>query len=441
MAAFAAVALLLSTGLALLAYEVTRGNVLSQRATAAERQAYVNARLVRSVLRTEGADIPALLASLQLSTDGAAVLRVGQEWFGTAVGVGRDDVPHRLSRIAEQGNAARQRIRVRGAGPQVVVAVPLPAVRAVYFEFVPLTELEQTLKTLAAVLATAAAATTAIGAAAGRYLSSRVLRPLRRIAETAAGIGGGRLDERLEAHGDTDLQPLVDSFNGMVDALQARIEREARFASDASHELRAPLAAMSSALSVARRRAPAGTEDAFDVLTQRIASFNQLVEDLLEISRLDAGVGSFAIEDVAPADMITALCAGSGRPVEIVARPEAPSTIRADRRRLAQMVTNLLENADNYGGGARRVIVGGDPEHLRIAVEDDGPGVPEHERVYIFERFARGDRSGVPGAAPGTGLGLALVSEHARLHGGRVWVEDSPSGGARFVIELPVREP
>ncbi len=109
-------------------------------------------------------------------------------------------------------------------------------------------------------------------------------------------------------------------------------------------------------------------------------------------------------------------------------------------------MTNLIDNAARHGGGAVRVEV---VEHLdergdfvRIAVEDEGPGVAEGERERIFERFARGSvAAGRRGRGGGTGLGLALVDEHVRLHGGRVWVEDRVGGGARFVVELPLAPP
>jgi signal transduction histidine kinase len=105
-----------------------------------------------------------------------------------------------------------------------------------------------------------------------------------------------------------------------------------------------------------------------------------------------------------------------------------------DRRRIGQVLTNLLENADAYGGGAVLVLVSGTADTLLFAVDDGGPGIPEDERTYVFERFARGNASG---DAPGTGLGLALVVEHLRLHQGAVWVEDAPGGGARFVVAVP----
>jgi signal transduction histidine kinase len=122
--------------------------------------------------------------------------------------------------------------------------------------------------------------------------------------------------------------------------------------------------------------------------------------------------------------------------------------IQGDRRRLARVVANLIDNARIHGGGEPEVSITeiDEPDQpvtaIRIAVEDHGPGVPEQERTLIFERFARGGMSGRRAGNDGAGLGLALVDEHVRMHGGRVWVEDRMDGepGARFVIELPAEE-
>lgn len=437
MVAFAAVALVLSASLALLSYDVTRRNLLVQREAAAERQTYLNARLVRSVLRNVDADIPELLSSLQLGSNGAAVLRVGDKWFGTDVGLDRDDVPDTLARVVSDGSAGRQIARVSNGGPFVAVGVPIVAANSSYFEFVSLEELDDTLATLATVLTVAAVGTTAAGAVAGLYASGRVLRPVRRMAATAAGIGAGRLDQRLDAGRDPDLEPLVESFNAMVDALQARLEREARFASDVSHELRAPLAAMSSALSVARRHASDGATEALTVLGQKIEDFNQLVSDLLEISRLEAGVAVLAVDPVDPEELLQGVISSTGKQgVDVSVEQGTPSPVPIDQRRVAQMLRNLMENADRYAGGPVALKAWSGPGRVFFAVEDRGPGVPEHERAYIFERFARGERADE--STPGTGLGLALVAEHARLHGGQVSVEDAAPRGARFVIELPI---
>jgi len=122
--------------------------------------------------------------------------------------------------------------------------------------------------------------------------------------------------------------------------------------------------------------------------------------------------------------------------------------IRGDRRRLARVIANLIDNARSYGGGEPEISIAivSDPEQpvsrLQIAVEDRGPGIPPDERDLVFERFARGGGAGRRTGSEGAGLGLALVDEHVRMHGGSVWVEDRLDGesGARFVIDLMATE-
>jgi signal transduction histidine kinase len=113
--------------------------------------------------------------------------------------------------------------------------------------------------------------------------------------------------------------------------------------------------------------------------------------------------------------------------------------VRGNKRRLAQVLTNLLENAERHANGAVGITLEADDEYVWLIVEDSGEGVPESERELVFERFSRGKEAGRRGISGGTGLGLALVAEHVRLHQGRVWVEERHDGesGARFVVELP----
>jgi signal transduction histidine kinase len=122
----------------------------------------------------------------------------------------------------------------------------------------------------------------------------------------------------------------------------------------------------------------------------------------------------------------------------------APVVIMADKRRLMRVIANLIDNAAKYGGGATRVELRQVDGDVQVAVEDSGPGIPEDDRVRIFDRFSRGitatDRRS---SGEGVGLGLSLVIEHVRLHQGEVWVEDRPDGqpGARFVVRLPAVKP
>jgi signal transduction histidine kinase len=112
------------------------------------------------------------------------------------------------------------------------------------------------------------------------------------------------------------------------------------------------------------------------------------------------------------------------------------SLIHADEGRLERILVNLIHNADTHGGGATRLTVHRVGDRVRIAVEDDGPGVPVEDRDRVFERFARGSSPRPSGRYDGSGLGLALAAENTHLQGGAIWVEDAPGGGARFVVEL-----
>ncbi|MEP6625095.1 MAG: HAMP domain-containing sensor histidine kinase [Acidimicrobiia bacterium] len=434
---FAGLALLVSAGLAIFSYELTRTYLLDRRVSGARREAFTNARAVRDALRVNPADVRGALAQAQTGS-GSVVVQSGSGWFGTSVGVGRAEVPLSLRRLVAAGSAGTQYTTV-ASQPSIAVGLPLPAVNAAYFELDTTRDLDQTLVLLAQALAVAAAVVTAIGAVLGWYAAGRVLRPVRRMAATAGGISEGALGERLDAEGDSDLEPLVDSFNAMVDALRTRIEREARFASDVSHELRTPLATMASALNVARRHRAndtrVATDAALDVLGEELDRFTLLVQDLLEISRLDAGVEAAHRTNEAPAQLVQEVLVSTHREhVRVELDSSAPKLVDLNKRRIGQVLTNLLNNADAYGGGATTVVVAGTATSLLLAVDDAGPGIPPEERERMFERFARGSWSD---ATPGTGLGLALAVEHLRLHDGRVWVDDSPDGGARFVIEVP----
>jgi signal transduction histidine kinase len=232
----------------------------------------------------------------------------------------------------------------------------------------------------------------------------------------------------------------------MAQVLEERIEQDNRFASDVSHELRSPLMTLSASIEVlASRREEmpdASAQAAVDLMVADVARFKQLVEDLLEISRFDAGAARLDLSELRPGELTTQAIAWSQSPdvpIELDAEL-AGVLIRADKRRLVRVITNLLDNARKYGGGATRVEVRKVPQGIQWAVEDNGAGVPEEERELIFDRFSRGAGSNRRAGSEGVGLGLSLVAEHVALHKGSVWVEDRPDGepGARFVIELPV---
>jgi signal transduction histidine kinase len=438
--AFALGALALSTILSSLTYGLVRSNLVQQRESSARAQAFVNARVARDGMRSPG-NITRVLGSMESQGPGGVVLHVNDgddRWFASSLVVGRDAIPLSLRNRVAEGRPAQQRFRLAGE-PWMAVGVPIPRSGAEFFEAFSLAEVERTLNVLGYSLAGAALLTTMAGAAVGRWASARVLRPLASVSEAAAAIAKGALDIRLVSPPDRDLAPLADSFNSMVDALADRIQKDARFASDVSHELRSPLTTLSTSLDVLRsRRAELSerSQAALDLLDADVRRFQRMVEDLLEISRFDAGVAELEIEEVDVRELVRHALADRAVPLAVDGPGRA--TVLGDKRRLERVLVNLVDNAAAYGGGATKVGVARSNGRVQVVVEDRGGGVPPAERTKVFERFFRGSAAGRRGAGGGSGLGLALVTEHVRLHGGSVWVEDGPEGiGARFVVELP----
>jgi signal transduction histidine kinase len=445
--AFGLGALLLSTLLAAVTWGLTRENLLNQRDGAAVERVLINAVAIRGQLDIEEPEqVNDVLLGVSTPEGSTPLMRLDDSWFGLNTTLfGEDDIDPTLLAAVEAGTPSRMRYESRSGEPILVVGVRIPGENAVYFESVSLTELEDTLNGLGIILVGAALVTTIAGFAVGYYASGRTLRPLAEVGSAAQAIAGGRLDTRLEAEDDPDLQPLTDSFNAMAQALQERIERDARFASEVSHELRSPLMTLTASIEVlenSREDLPERAQTAVDLLSHDIERFQQLVEDLLEMSRFDAGAVHLDMTEAFAGEIVErAVGALVGTTVPVVVDPRAAeAVVRVDKRRIGQVLANLLDNAQKYGDGATRVSVDARPAHVRIAVEDAGPGVPEEEREVIFDRFSRGSAGGRRGDDFGTGLGLALIREHLNLHGGRAWAEDRPDGepGGRFVIELPL---
>lgn len=466
-ATFAVGAFVLSTVMVGITYFTARQSFLNDRQAAIQRQAFVNASFIENSLRSSGAQPTQLLETVDTLPGSRSVLHSQGQWYATSFSVGQSAIPLEERLLVLGGTPAFQRFSIGGA-PQLVVGVPLPAVHATYFEVFSLEEVASTLRTLAFVLAAAALFTTVAGAAVGRWASGRALRPLAAITEAAVAIAAGGLDTRVEAADDSDLQGLASAFNRMATNLQGRIEREARFTSDVSHELRSPLTTLSASVGVLeghRSELTPRAQRALALLGGDLQRFKRMVDDLLEISRFDSGSAELSLDEVDPGELVRRAVASvapvgpDGRrtavafPVEVAPGVDG-IRLRVDKRRFERVMANLVDNASAYAGGVTRVIVEQSPigdawesrdgppgdsgRCIQVIVEDNGAGVPEAERPHLFERFYRGERSGRRESSEGTGLGLSLVAEHVRLHGGSVWIDDAPGGGARFVVELPV---
>ncbi|MGH9276054.1 MAG: sensor histidine kinase [Acidimicrobiales bacterium] len=443
--AFAIGALLLSALLSATTWALTRENLLNQREDAATVIVYQNARIVRARV-TPDTDKQALVSSLSTPLGSRPVLYADEEFVSLTPEFGQDALPDEVREAVLAGQPVRMRYELRGE-MQLVIGIPIPSVDAAYFEIIALDDLQSTLEALGVSLVGASLLTTLAGAALGSWASRRALRPLSGVSAAAMALADGLLDTRLEVSEDPDLRPISASFNDMAQTLQDRIERDARFASDVSHELRSPLMTLAASIEVMnnqREDMPERARSALDLMVGDIDRFQQLVEDLLEISRFDAGVARLELEEVHLAELVMQAVSHSTDadvPVELDAEL-AGVVVQADKRRVVRVIANLLDNADKYGGGATSVGLRRVEGGVQIAVEDCGGGVPEEDRARIFERFSRGAVAGRRGSSEGVGLGLALVAEHVNLHGGKVWVEGRLDGddGARFVVELPVEE-
>jgi two-component system sensor histidine kinase MtrB len=395
-----------------------------------------------------------LLSNIDAGTDAHSVLFHGSKTYDSSLTVTAASIPDQLRNVVLSGTAATQTYRTPQGTAEIVVGVPVPSVQAEYFDVFDLSDLDHTLRVLALALIVAGVITTMLGIVLGRFASTRSLRPLAVVSRAAGAIAGGELDTRLDAEAaDPDLEGFTLSFNAMVDQLQERIEREARFNSDVSHELRSPLTTLAASVEVLeadRDDLPLRSQRALQLLSDDLRRFQRMVADLLEISRADAGPLDVFLEDVRVAELVQRSVEaadahmegrGDSAPPALHIDPAVQSRrVGVDKRRFERVMVNLLENAAHYGGGAVAVGVNvspGDATQVDITVDDAGPGIDPRERTKVFDRFYRGSASGRRGTGTGTGLGLALVAEHMRVMHGAARVEPSPEGGARIVLTLP----
>jgi len=440
---FAFIALLAGIVLLGVTYGFARNDLLDDELAAARTQTFRNADLVRAQLTVDPDEIGIFFDDvLRTDPNGFAVLAYDDPAAPRPVTDLRhpiSDFPDRLVDAVSAGRSGSQNATIDG-DDYVTVGVHIAEYDAGYFEAFPLEDTEATLTAILTALTLGAAGTMLLATLFGLATSRRLLRPLSQVADAAEDIASGGLDTRLEPESDPDLDRLAGSFNEMADAVQTRIEREARFASDVSHELRSPITALTAAVEVLDARRddiPERTQQALDVVVDQVRRFDSMVIDLLELARLDAGVTDLNVEDLDLVDLSRRVASRFGEPdVPIVVAPGTPPQVALDKVRFERILGNLLENARNHGGGALRIeLAPARGRRFRLAVEDGGPGVAQGERDRIFERFARGSAAR---HRIGTGLGLALVAEHSAAMGGTAWVEDRVGGGARFVVELPI---
>lgn len=410
-------------------------------------QSYVNAALVRSTLYSAPPQLANLLTSIQKGTGSIVLVQTHNQWLARSTPAASKDVSGPIIHLVSKGHPTEQTINVKGE-ILFVVGVPIPAVETQVFEVFRLDNLEHTLRMLLLLLTMGALFTSIVGLSGGLWVTRRAVRPLEEVSYAAALIAEGALSTRLVVtRADREVQQLTLSFNEMVSQLVDRLERDARFASDVSHELRSPLTTLVTTASVLEQHrkdlSPAGQES-LDLLTADLSIFQSLVEDLLEMARGDAGAVPLAMEDVTVIELVRQSVRSAAarhkldQPDIVVDSTVRDPLVRVDRRRFERVITNLIDNAHRYADGAVAVRLQRIGNHVAINVDDGGPGIPLDEREQVFERFFRGRAAHDRGIARGTGLGLALVRDHVKAFGGTIAVLESEEGGARFQILLPI---
>ncbi|MEY8042020.1 MtrAB system histidine kinase MtrB [Saccharopolyspora cebuensis] len=369
-------------------------------------------------------------------------------------------VPGDLRAFVERGQLATKIHTVQmDAEPVTMLTVGMPVSTAtrplqVYLLF-PLTAEQKTLAVVQQTLLVVGGVLLVLLGAITNLVTRQVVRPVRQAAQIAEELAEGELDKRMRVIGEDDVARLAESFNEMADSLKQQITQleefgqlQRRFTSDVSHELRTPLTTVRMAADVlhaSREQFPPGLSRSSELLVDELDRFELLLADLLEISRLDAGVADLAAEPLDLCEVVRdtvrslrAIAESSG--VELrLDLPEKAQTIHADHRRIERVLRNLVGNAiDHAEGGPVEIRIGVNDKAVAVTVRDYGVGLRPGEAELVFTRFWRADPSRNRRTG-GTGLGLSISLEDARLHGGGLDAWGEPGEGSCFRLTLPRR--
>jgi signal transduction histidine kinase len=440
--AFALSAGLAAAALAAGSFLLVREARLDDSRDRALEQSRFNLVLAAEVLPAEGPE--ALLDAYSRRGGFETVLLVDGQDFPSSLSVGEEQVPEDLQALVAEGQLAYERTEVADTRYLVTGGqVPGAETDEAYFFFLE-ESVWNDLAELRNILLVGLGVVTLLAALVGMLLARRTLAPVARASTAARSLAEGLLDTRLPVESSDEFGAWAASFNEMADALEAKITelseaqaRERRFTADVAHELRTPLTAIvneASLLADHIERMPAEAKRPAELLVEDVKRLRDLVEDLMEVSRLDAGTQPVRPERLDLGSLVAAALRARGWG-DRVALDADEVVLTTDPRRVERIVANLVGNALEHGGREVSVRVGADGVGAFVEVSDRGPGISREDLPHLFERFYKADpaRTG-----RGTGLGLAIALDNARLLGGDVEVASEPGVGSRFTLRLPV---
>ena len=411
---------------------------MSDSVNSGERQTRRNLAIAPTYL---GQGTDALLAAYGRAEAGFLTVGVhrGRPFSSNPISIGMRQVPIGLRQIVARGELGYERAQVAGKH-YLVVGGPARRNTQLYFFFSE-QGLRHDLALLRNILAGGVGILVLLAGFAGALLARQTLRPVGRASDAARSLAEGLLETRLPVEGRDEFGGWAQSFNEMASALETKIAdlsaaqaRERRFTADVAHELRTPLTALvgeASLLAEHLDSMPPESRRPAELLVADVGRLRRLVEDLMEISRFDAGQESVHAETVELGALTAATVRARGWEGRV--RLEADEVeLTSDPRRLERIVANLVGNAVEHGDTDVAVRVGSDGGPF-VEVADHGPGIAREHLSHLFERFYKADAARSGG---GTGLGLAIAQENARLLGGRIEVWSEPGEGTRFTLRL-----
>ena len=355
-------------------------------------------------------------------------------------------IPADLRTLVDRGRLAYRRVAFGGT-PYLMMGSRIPGSTDELYLLFDEHSLFHDLGVLRDVLVLGWVGVILVAAVVGRTLAKETLEPVGRASEAARQIADGLLDTRLEESGGDEFGAWAASFNRMAEALEAKVAalseaqaRERRFTSDVAHELRTPVAALVGEASLLHEHLDRMPEDArrlAELVVHDVARLRRLVEDLMEISRLDAGREPVQPEMVDVANLVKGVVRTRGWLSGVTVEGDG-GALWTDRRRLERVMANLVGNAVEHGRRGVRVWIGMVGQDLVVEVSDRGPGISADNLPHLFERFYKSDPARAGG---GSGLGLAIVQENVRLLGGEIEVRSEVGVGTQFRVVLPVTEP